>query len=187
MPAPAARPASWHDVLAAPEGVKAEVLGGELWTSPRPGPAHNVFQFDLAGELYPLKRGGDGGGWVFAIEPDLLLGPHDIVSPNLVGWRRERLGSSPLEQPISIVPDWICEVLSPATASRDRTRKADLYRRCGVLYFWLADPRDRTLEAYFLEAQRWVQLGAWSAEQKARVPPFEEIELDLGRLFPAVA
>jgi hypothetical protein len=33
--------------------------------------------------------------------------------------------------------------------------------------------------------QRWVQLGAWSADQKARLPPFELIELDLGRLFPA--
>jgi len=31
---------------------------------------------------------------------------------------------------------------------RDRVRKADLYLRSGVPYYWIVDPADRTIEAF---------------------------------------
>lgn len=47
------RPAGWEDLLATPEGVKAEILAGELETSPRPHPAHGraqaILSFNLIG------------------------------------------------------------------------------------------------------------------------------------------
>ena len=42
-------------------------------------------------------------------------------------------------------PDWIAEVLSPSTASHDRTVKLSAYERAGVREVWLIDPIDRTL------------------------------------------
>lgn len=188
MAEPRRRPAAWADLLATPEDVKAEVLAGELWMSPRPAPIHSGIQFNLSGELYGFggQRGGSDGWW-FLIEPDVRLGPHDIVSPDLVGWRKSRVPNFPLERPIEIVPDWVCEVLSPSNASRDRTRKADLYLRTGVPFYWLIDPEARTLEALAAEAGRWVRLGAWADGDIARVAPFEARELEIGVLFPPVA
>jgi Uma2 family endonuclease len=42
-------------------------------------------------------------------------------------------------------PDWVAEVLSPSTASHNRTIKLSAYERAGVREVWLIDPVDRTL------------------------------------------
>jgi Uma2 family endonuclease len=49
-------------------------------------------------------------------------------------------------------PDWVAEVLSPSTASHDRTVKLSAYERAGVREGWLIDPIDRKLTLYRLEA-----------------------------------
>ena len=49
-------------------------------------------------------------------------------------------------------PDWVAEVLSPSTASHNRTVKLSAYERAGVREVWLIDPVDRTLTIYRLEA-----------------------------------
>lgn len=45
-------------------------------------------------------------------------------------------------------PDWIIEVLSPATASHDHLTKRTLYERAGVREFWLVHPTDRIATIY---------------------------------------
>ncbi len=44
----------------------------------------------------------------------------------------------------TVVPDWVCEVLSPSTESKDREIKMPIYARFGVAHAWLVDPRKRT-------------------------------------------
>jgi Uma2 family endonuclease len=48
-------------------------------------------------------------------------------------------------------PDWIIEVLSPATAIRDQSIKRALYERAGVREYWLVHPTDRVVSIYLLE------------------------------------
>lgn len=180
------RQAGWEDLLALPEGGKAEVLAGELSVSPRPRPAHGRTQVILSSRIGPpfdLGEGGPGGWWIL-IEPDVQFGPHDVVNPDLAGWRRDRVPTLPDEQPISIAPDWVCEVISPRTARRDRTVKADLYLRSGVPHYWLVDVELRTLEALEAQREQWVRLGAWTDGDRARIPPFDAVVLDVGSLFP---
>jgi len=51
-------------------------------------------------------------------------------------------------QGVSGAPDWIIEVLSPATAGRDHIVKRDLYERHGVREYWLVHPIDRVVTVY---------------------------------------
>jgi Uma2 family endonuclease len=74
-------------------------------------------------------------------------------------------------------------VISPATAARDRVSKRSLYAEHGVAHYWLVDPEARTLEALELRAGRWTDLGAWDDTATARIPPFEDVPLAIGRLF----
>ncbi len=48
-------------------------------------------------------------------------------------------------------PDWVLEVLSPATASHDQIKKRDLYEQHGVREYWLVHPTDRVLTIYLLQ------------------------------------
>jgi Uma2 family endonuclease len=186
MAEPLKRPADWQSILEAPPGLKAEVLDGALLMSPRPRPAHGFAQAALSAALFSRSQpvaGEPRSGWWLLIEPDVLFDPHNVVSPDLCGWRRERLPVLPEGGPILLAPDWVCEVTSPASVRHDRLTKADLYLRGGVPFYWLVDPTNRTLEAFAAEAGRWVRLGAWSDGDHPTIPPFEALALDVGSLF----
>jgi Uma2 family endonuclease len=82
-----------------------------------------------------------------------------------------------------VIPDWICEVLSPGTAVSDRTEKLPLYARCAVPFLWLIDPVGCSLEAYRLQADAYLLIVTARGNGQLRVPPFDAIELELGLLW----
>jgi Uma2 family endonuclease len=183
----ARKSATWADLLALGEDVRAEVLAGELVVTPAPLPRHSNPQGAIrrfVGGPYHDDDGRDGpGGWWIFVEVDVRLGPHDIVRPDLSGWRRERLPDPGDQRPIDVVPDWVCEITSPSTAARDRVAKRALYARSGVRHYWIVDPAARLLEALRLDGDRWVEIGVWGDGDLARIEPFEAVELEVGRLF----
>lgn len=187
MPAAAHKLATYADLLSLPGDVRAEVLAGEIVTAPAPLPRHSNVQGSarrfLGGPFHDDDgRGGPGGWWIF-VEVDIALGRHDIVRPDLAGWRRERLPKPGSVRPIEVVPDWVCEISSPSTAARDRVLKRNLYARSGIPHYWLIDPNARVLEALMLRDGAWLESGVYDDQSTARIPPFEAIELEVGRLF----
>lgn len=180
----ARRLATYQDVLDAPPELVAELIDGTLITQPRPRVAHASVASTLGEELGPPFRRGRGGpgGWVILDEPELHLG-EDVLVPDLVGWRRERLGDAWEAAYISVVPDWVCEVLSPSTSALDRTVKLRLFARERVPHVWLVDPAAKTLEVLRLDDGTWRLLGSWAAEERVRAEPFDAVELDLGVLW----
>jgi Uma2 family endonuclease len=89
----------------------------------------------------------------------------------------------------TIRPDWVCEVLSPATERFDRGDKIGIYARTGVAHAWLVNPLQRTLEVLHLSAERpreWTTLGVFRDDARVRARPFEAFELDLSILWQDV-
>jgi Uma2 family endonuclease len=84
---------------------------------------------------------------------------------------------------VTVVPDWVCEVLSPSTESKDRQIKMPIYARFGVAYVWLVDPLKRTLEAYALSDGDWVEIGRFGGRDRVAVPPFDAVTIDLTDLW----
>jgi Uma2 family endonuclease len=184
---PAARLATYIDLLQLPQDVRAEIFAGQIVTSPAPLPKHSKVQRALGRFVGgPFDdddgHGGPGGWWIF-VEVDVQLGKHVVVRPDLAGWRRPRLANPGDQRPITVVPDWVCEVLSPSTAARDRVTKLKLYAESGVANYWIVDVDARTLEAFELVDRRWVLAGSYGDDAVTRVPPFAEVELPVGRIF----
>lgn len=176
--------AVYEDLLKVPDHLVAEILDGELYTTPRPSPRHADASSGLGGALRgPFDRGRGGpGGWRVLDEPELHLGS-DILVPDLAGWRRVRLPVLPEEAYFSLAPDWVCEVVSPSTAALDRVKKLSAYARERVSHAWLVDPIAQTLEVLRLESGRWTILSTWARADVVRAEPFEAIELDLTLLW----
>ena len=178
------RPATYEDLAALPDIVVAEILDGELYSSPRPAPRHAVAGSSVGGQLVrPFHDGvGGPGGWWILYEPELHLN-RDVLVPDWAGWRRSRMPRLPETAYFPLAPDWICEVLSPSTATIDRAKKLRIYAREQVAHAWLIDPIVRTLEVLRLEHGRWTILGTHAGSDVVRAEPFTEIDLDLASLW----
>jgi Uma2 family endonuclease len=182
--APARAPATYQDVLDAPENMVAELVRGALHLHPRPAPPHARASASMSGELYgPFDRGRGGpGGWIILFEPELHLGP-DVLVPDLAGWRRERMPKLPEAAWFELAPDWVCEVLSPSTRRLDLTDKRDIYGAAGVRHLWHVDPVERTLEAFEQRQGAWVLVAALADQAEVRVAPFDPVGFPLEALW----
>jgi Uma2 family endonuclease len=170
-------PSTLYDELCRlPEGIRGELLGGQLHTQPRPsgkhGLAERALSIDLGGP-FDFGRGGPGGWWIIP-EPEVhFVRDTEVVVPDLAGWRRERMPTVPNDHRFEITPDWVCEILSPSTLRRDRIVKLPLYARYGVPHAWLIDPDARTLEAFELRQGYWVLIASLQESDMVKVPPFD--------------
>jgi Uma2 family endonuclease len=182
--AQSSRTATYADVLAAPPHVVAEVVDGVLHQSPRPPLPHALAASALGEELGPpFKRGRGGpGGWMILDEREIHVGPH-IVVPDLAGWRRERLAEAPEAAYIDVAPDWVAEVLSPATRALDRGGKRAVYAAHGVTHIWFVEPLERMLEVLRLDGDTYRIIDVASGDANVRLEPFEAIELSLAVLW----
>jgi Uma2 family endonuclease len=182
---PARRRATYEDVLNAPEHVVAEIIDGELYTSPRPASPHARAGSAIGSDLFgafdrpPGDPAGLGGWWIFD-EPELHLGS-DVIVPDLAGWRREHMPNIPKAPYLTQAPDWVCEIVSPSTEALDRGHKMRIYAREHMAHLWIVDPLAETVEVYRLETGRWVVVSTYAGNDRVRAEPFDAIEVDLRR------
>jgi len=183
---PARRRATYDDLLKVPDHMVAEIVDGELYASPRPASPHALACSALGQDLGPFSRrrgtpSGPGGWWIL-FEPELHFG-RNVLVPDLAGWRRTRMPRMPETAYFPLAPDWVCEVLSPSTASLDRAKKLAIYAREGVAHAWVVDPLAGTLEVLRLENGRWTILATHFGTEVVRAEPFADIDLELAALW----
>lgn len=177
--------ATYEDLLKVPNHLVAEIIAGELITSPRPSLRHAQASSSLVGDIQgPFQKGRGGpGGWWILFEPEIHL-QGDILVPDIAGWRKELVPELPTEKPyFEIAPQWVCEVISKSTVRVDRVLKLPIYAREKVDYAWLIDPDKNTLEAFLRQDRGWFLLNTFVGSDKVKVAPFDAIEIDLGLLW----
>ena len=178
------RNATYDDLVKVPDLYVAEMVGGELHASPRPAPQHVEVGSSLGmllGPPFHHGRGGPGGWWILD-EPELHLGG-DVLVPDIAGWRRSRMPHLPETAYFPLVPDWVCEILSPSTAAFDRVPKLAAYARELVPHAWFIDPLTRTLEVLRLESGRWTMAARHTDNDVVRAEPFTDVAIELGALW----
>lgn len=176
-------PATERDLDNLPEDVVGHIVDGELIVHPRPEGPHVYAASALAnliGSGFWFGLGGPGG-WVILAEPRILFGNQNLV-PDLAGWKKERY--KPVRKgPYTVTPDWVCEILSPSTASFDRVTKLPMYASAEVGHAWILDPAARALEVFRLQHQMWLLASTVKAEGLIRAEPFESVELNFSLLW----
>jgi Uma2 family endonuclease len=179
-------PSLYDQLLALPDNLTGEILNSEVYTQPRPSGRHAVAESELGANLLPpFQRGRNGpGGWWILDEPEIHFVRDTVIAvPDIAGWRRERMPNIPDDHRFEVVPNWVCEILSPATAKKDRVIKLPLYAHYQVAHAWLVDPILKTLEAYALTENGWLLLTTLKDEDAVSVPPFDAISFSLADLW----
>ena len=126
---PSPRAPTLADLDALPPGIVGEIIEGVLYTMTKPRIRHQRTTRLIGGRVGdPFDDGiGGPGGWWIVTEPGIELPNTPEISPDVAGWRRERMPEMPVDEPIRVVPDWVCEILSPTTRRHDMLRKQPYY------------------------------------------------------------
>ncbi|CAN5524407.1 hypothetical protein BH09MYX1_BH09MYX1_43020 [soil metagenome] len=171
--------------LAAAEGDRLEVVAGVLVEKAAPSFEHGDVQGAIQELLRPpfLRGRGGPGGWWFASEVEVEFGVNDVFLPDVAGWRRERVSERPQGRPVRHRPDWVCEIVSPSTASRDHVTKQRAYHRAAVPHYWIVDPIARTLLVHRWHAEGYLVVLTATAPDTVRAEPFDAIAIELETLF----
>lgn len=184
------KPSLYQQLLALPDHVNGEILNGQIYAQPRPSGLHALAERGLSIDLggpFDFGRGGPGGWWILT-EPEIhFVRDIEVAVPDLAGWRRERMPNVPAEHRFEVVPDWLCEILSPSTLKKDRAVKLPLYAHYGVPYAWFVDPVARILEAYELRQERWTLLATLKDDATVSLPPFDAVSFSLADLWDGPA
>jgi Uma2 family endonuclease len=171
----------YAEIQRLPEHLTAEILEpGVIRTMGRPSRPHRFSARRVLLALGGFDVDAGGSGWWIEVECEIRFGSL-LFDPDLAGWRVERVPKVPNENPITIVPDWACEILSPGKGARDdRTIKLPHYCLSGVPWVWLVDPVLHTIEVYEADAKGRAVLAVTAKEaDRLTLPPFDG-EIDVG-------
>jgi Uma2 family endonuclease len=116
-------------------------------------------------------------------ETEVVFEDHEVYRPDVTGWRRERMPELPEEIPVTLRPDWVCEILSPSNARNDIVKKMLTYQRARVPHYWLIEPVTEALVVY-----RWTEAGyllvqSAQGEERIRAEPFDGVSLSVRSLL----
>jgi Uma2 family endonuclease len=144
---------TYADYCTWPEDVRYELIDGAAFMmAPAPSVNHQTMAFEIGRQIRNLLEGHPGR--VLLAPVDVLLARDDSANDDAV---------DTVVQPDALVvcdphkvtqrgirgaPDWVLEVISPASASHDQIIKLAAYERAGVREYWLIHPTDRVLTIY---------------------------------------
>lgn len=178
---------TYSDYLTWSDEERDELIDGVAYVKEPPAPSRS--HQEVVGELFlQVRLALEGKPYRAYVAPfDVRLpkcGEADdridtVVQPDvLVVSDLEKLD----ERGMRGAPDWIAEVLSPATASHDRLLKVPAYERAGVLEVWLIHPLDRTVTLYRLEKGRYGRPIILELKGRTAITAIPGVSIDWDRL-----
>lgn len=173
---------TYEDYCATPEDERCELLDGELVMVAAPNLKHQSVQGNLHFHLrlfitrYKL-------GELFLAPCDVVLSDTDVVQPDLLFVSRERQHLLSGGENVQGAPDLVIEILSPATAERDRGYKRELYGKHGVREYWLVDPMAETVTVHRQRNGVLTLAHTFNREQTLRSALLPGLDLHLEDIF----
>ena len=128
---------------------KVEFIAGEVILHSSARNQHLLVKFNLTTLLGTYVRQHALGE--VRDEKCLCVFPRNDYEPDIVFFGSEKAATFLPGTMKFPVPDFVVEVLSESTASRDRGVKFEDYEAHGVQEYWLIDPESETVEQYRLD------------------------------------
>lgn len=139
-----------NDIYALPNGERAELIDGQIYYIAPPGRNHQKISGYLYHEIYDYIKKNNGACEVYSAPFAVLLNKDDInyVEPDIsVICDLSKLD----DKGCNGAPDWVIEIVSPGSISRDYMVKLFKYRAAGVREYWIVDPDKRMVMVYGFE------------------------------------
>ncbi len=158
-----------------------EILEGELYMTPSPSLRHQRVVHRLTMILSQYVEAAGSGELLFA-PLDVLLSETNIVQPDILFLSRSKVPPHGAKN-LQVAPDLVIEVVSESSSEQDRVHKKRIYARHGISHSWIADPDNRTLEAFELAGSEYRLAGAFTGDATATSSLFPRLTMPLARIW----
>lgn len=166
------------DYLNWPEGERVELINGKIYDLAAPGYVHQSVVLDIAFQIREYIENNNGICNVGIAPLDVQLDEDDLtmVQPDIIiDCSKEK------RSPVRMIgaPDFVLEVLSKSTRSKDMIIKTEKYMSAGCREYWIVDPDGEAVIVYDFENERYPMI--YSFEDKVPVNIYEgKLEIDFG-------
>lgn len=166
-----------------------ELIRGKIFKmSPAPNLSHQKISSNLHGMIWQYLKGKTCQSFHAPFDVRLSVPPPPenittVVQPDIcVVCDESKLDT----QGCNGAPDWIIEILSPATARKDLNEKFDIYENAGVKEYWVVYPTDGSVVPFRLNKEgkyETVRTAPFSVEDEIQVGVFPDLVIDLKEVF----
>lgn len=172
---------NYQDYLQLPEDKRYEILDGELCVVPAPNTKHQRISRRLEGALDRHVADRDLGE-IFDAPYDVLLSDENVVQPDILFIRKERIAIIE-EANLRGAPDLVIEILSPGSRQKDLAIKRKIYASFGVQEYWIVDPDAATVEVLIWKEAGYISAGTYRPSDTLSSPLLPDLSLPLRNIF----
>ena len=169
-----------QDYWSLPEGVRAELIDGELWDLASPSRAHQEIVSALTTRLsnHIESHGGPCKVYPAPFAVNLFADDTTFVEPDVsVVCDHDKLSDRGCEG----APDLVVEVVSPSNPGMDYVSKLNLYQEAGVREYWICDPQQRRTLVYSFGTESLMSVYDFSQPVSSTV--FEDFVVDFSQII----
>ena len=172
---------TYDDYLNTPEDKRYELLDGDLVALSSPEEFHQRVSILLGTKLVQFAVENHLGR-VYHAPFDVVLSDLNVAQPDLIFVSNER---ADIITPANIqgAPDLVVEILSPSTATRDKTIKRSLYARHGITEYWMVDLTEKTITVLRLGEHGFEDVDTYSEGETLTSPTLQGFTLNLDEIF----
>lgn len=137
------------DYYALPDDVRVELIDGVIYDMTAPTRKHQTIALHLWRQLDECIEEHCAPCIAYAAPVDVRLDSNDktMVQPDIVVLCHEDDNDMRIEG----APEFVAEILSPSTRSKDCVIKLNKYMTAGVLEYWIIDPDEEKVFVYDFE------------------------------------
>jgi Uma2 family endonuclease len=167
-----------EDIYALPEGTRAELIDGQIYYMAPLGRRHQNLLFSISRVIadYIDQKGGSCEVDIAPFAVFLNENDKNYVEPDIsVICDTSKLN----DRGCNGAPDWIIEIVSPASRKMDYFTKLFKYRTAGVREYWIVDPLKNLILIYNFDTSDSEQY-IFADTVKAGI--YEDLYLDFSRI-----
>lgn len=167
-----------NDIYNLPEGMRAELIDGQMYMMSPPSRRHQEISFSLSRKIADYIDSKQGICKVYLGPFAVFLNTDDqnYVEPDIsVICDLNKLN----EKGCNGAPDWIIEVVSPGSKRMDYFTKLFKYRSAEVREYWIIDPDKNRILIYNFETGNILE---HSFSDVVKVGIFPDFEIDFKQL-----
>jgi Uma2 family endonuclease len=172
-------PYTINDIYNLSEGQRAELIDGELYMMASPSMRHQRIVMELSYRIRDYIGSKKGDCEVFPAPFAVFLHADDSIylEPDIsVICDKDKL----TDEGCNGAPDWIIEVVSPASRSMDYNKKLFKYHAAGVREYWIVDYERNLITVYNFEIG---EMTDYSFSDKVETGIYEDLEIDFSGIM----